>query len=65
MNKDALKSVLGHAIVGFVGGLGLVLVGWVQANPDPAAWTSKAFGTALFVGLVASVKKLIAGELLN
>lgn len=65
MDPKALRSILGHAIAGFVSGFGLVLTGWVGAHPDPQTWTLKAFGAACFVGVVAFVKKLVAGELLG
>lgn len=64
MDPKALRSILGHFIAAFISGFGLVLTGFVGAHPDPATWTLKAFGAALFVGVVALVKKFFAGELL-
>lgn len=58
-----LKSVLMHAAVAFVGGFGLILVKFVDVNPDPASWTLKAFEVAMAAGFFAVVKKLVAGEL--
>jgi len=65
VDPKALRSILLHALVGAVGGLGLLLTGWVGAHPDPQTWVLKDFGAAAFVALVAFLKKLIAGELLG
>lgn len=60
-----LKSLALKFIYGFVAGILGILVGWVNANPDPGAWTLVGLKTALLVGGVALVKKLITNIALN
>jgi uncharacterized membrane protein len=63
VDNKAFRSILGHAIAGLVAGIGLLLTGWVSANPDPVSWTLADFKIAAFVAGVAALKKFVAGEL--